>query len=164
MKKQLIYGLFFCCGFVFSNAANSVEWVVDVTVPVLDVEPYHRPYVAIWLETEKRKGVETLSVWYGDEQEEWLKDMRQWWRKLGRSKPFDQVSGATRKPGNYQIHWQSNSLAAGTYYLCVEAAREAGGRELLRQKIQIKDVAQPQTFSLAGQRELGLVTITLRDK
>ncbi|WP_444996313.1 DUF2271 domain-containing protein [Aliikangiella sp. IMCC44359] len=138
---------------------------INLTIPQLKASPYHRPYVAVWLETEKRKGVHTIAVWY--EQDDWLKDMRQWWRKLGKKgkHQFDAVSSATKKPNQYRINWDfkdsSNQLIpAGTYYLNFEASREEGGRDFLRQKISIGK-NQSQSFELKGDYELGPISIAI---
>ena len=136
---------------------------LEIEVPALDASPYHRPYVAAWLETPQRQGVHTLGVWYDDT--EWLKDMRQWWRKLGRSSDYDAVTGATKPPGFYRLEWSGNlpgdkTLAAGDYLLSVEAAREEGGREYLRQSVVLgKDT--PQQYTLEGGRELGTIRIEI---
>ncbi len=68
----------------------------------------------------------------------WLADLRSWWRKGGRSlkQPADGVSGATRAPGTYQIPLPGD-LKPGAYVLHVEAAREAGGRELISVPINL---------------------------
>ncbi|WP_022682997.1 DUF2271 domain-containing protein [Sphingobium bisphenolivorans] len=116
---------------------------VTVNIPRLSVAEYHRPYVAIWLEKEGA-APRTLSVWYDvdkakGEGTKWLRDVRQWWRVSGRSMSFpaDGVSGATRAPGDQKIAFTAGrgplgQLAAGNYTLVVEAAREVGGRELVR--------------------------------
>src|SRR5690606_12851409 len=79
---------------------------IAIEIPRLDVAEYHRPYVALWVAQENHQVAMDLAVWYDlemkdSEGEKWLKDMRQWWRRSGRSKvmPIDGVSGATRAPG-----------------------------------------------------------------
>lgn len=116
---------------------------VSVTIPRLTVAEYHRPYVAIWLEKEGTSA-RTLSVWYdydmrNGEGTKWLRDVRQWWRVSGRSMnfPADGVSGATRAPGEQKISFGPGkgalgAMSPGNYTLVVEAAREVGGRELVR--------------------------------
>jgi uncharacterized protein with PQ loop repeat len=71
--------------------------------------------------------------------EKWVKDMRTWWRKAGRETqlPIDGVSGATRAAGEHTLSFGPartgiDKLPAGDYKLVIEAAREAGGRELVR--------------------------------
>lgn len=138
---------------------------VHFTVPVLDVSPYHRPYVAVWVETEQREGIKTLIVWH--EGHDWLKDLRQWWRRLGRSAvpPIDGVSGATPKPGQYSVVWDGlnadgQPVEPGTYIINIEAARENGGRDFHRQKIVIGQNAS-QNYRYEGKVELKDVKITV---
>src|SRR3546814_6317757 len=54
-----------------------------------------------------------LAVWYDTDQRDnegvkWLKDLRQWWRRIGRdaAMPVDGVSGATRPPGTHDIAFE----------------------------------------------------------
>ena len=126
-----------------AGTAHAETLNVGVTIPRLSVAEYHRPYVAIWLEKEGA-GPRTLSVWYDvdkakGEGTKWLRDVRQWWRVSGRSMSFpaDGVSGATRAPGDQKITFTTGrgplgQLSAGNYTLVIEAAREVGGRELVR--------------------------------
>lgn len=160
-----------CLGASQAMAANLD---VSVEIPALKVAEYHRPYVAIWLQNEKGESI-NLAVWYqleergqvSDKGEEWLKDMRQWWRRIGRSAdmPVDGVSGATRAPGKHSIRFSEGSaplgtLAPGQYVLLVEAAREVGGRELV--KIPFGWPVKAATASSAnGSSELGEVVLTL---
>lgn len=144
---------------------------LDVEIPRLEVAEYHRPYVAIWIETPDQAFVGNLAVWYdvdrkGNEGAQWLKDMRQWWRKSGRelTLPVDGLSGATRPPGTHTSsiatsHPPLATLAAGSYVLAIEAAREVGGRELLRIPF-----AWPLAKGFSGQaqgaHELGAVRLS----
>lgn len=142
--------------------ANSNKVQVDITVPQLDVNPYHRPYVAVWLETPNRQYVTTIALWADDM--EWYKDLRQWWRKAGRSQqPYDGVTGATKKPGRYQIAWSGkdalgNTIPAGKYLLNIEASREEGGREFIKTPIELSKQGQ---LIVQGEHELGNITLTL---
>lgn len=148
----------------YAAAQKPVSLTIDLTLPEISAEPYHRPYVAVWIETTNRKGVHTLAFW--SEQEEWFKDLRQWWRKIGRNTDnYDGVSGATRKPGQYKLSWQGKlangaQLEQGDYVLHFEAVREQGSREYLKQKISWVN-GEKQTFTLQGQAELGSITITI---
>lgn len=142
---------------------------VTLTIPRLSVAEYHAPYVAIWLE---RAGApaRTLAIWYDLDNREnggrkWLTDVRQWWRASGRSLnlPADGVSGATRPPGTHKVSFAQprSALAAGQYTLVVEAAREVGGRELLR--LPFAWPPRPgQRMTAAGKTELGAVALAFR--
>jgi hypothetical protein len=144
---------------------------LSVTIPRLTVAEYHRPYVAIWLEKEGA-APRTLSVWYdydmrNGEGTKWLRDVRQWWRVSGRSltMPADGVSGATRAPGEQKIAFTTGkgplgALGPGNYTLVVEAAREVGGRELVR--LPFTWPAKPgAVVKGAGSSELGAITLTI---
>lgn len=154
-----------------SFSAAAAEIAIDVEIPQLEVAEYHRPYVALWIE-QNNKHVADLNVWYDlkmkdNEGEKWLKDMRQWWRKSGRSLefPVDGVSAATRPVGTHSLNFKHNhqalkQLAAGEYQLIVEAAREVGGRELVKIPFNWPPKAS-ETLSTQGNSELGKINLTL---
>lgn len=145
---------------------------VDVEIPRLTVAEYHRPYVAIWIARPDNSVAANLSVWYdlklaNREGEKWLKDMRQWWRRTGRSLelPVDGVSAATRAPGRHSLQFADSAapladLPAGDYQLVVEAAREVGGREMLSLPFSWPPSAASQAET-AGSSELGTVQLRL---
>jgi hypothetical protein len=158
-----------------ARAEEPIAITINIEIPQIQVAEYHRPYVALWLADERQQAVADLGVWYdialaNQEGEKWLKDLRQWWRRSGRtlSLPVDGVSGATRAPGNHQITF-NNILADGTklsdlppgkYYLQVEAAREVGGREMLSFEIQLP-LEETVVVEQQGSTELGVVNANL---
>jgi hypothetical protein len=156
-----------------SATAMAADLGLKLEIPQLNVAEYHRPYVAVWLEGADQKVVTNLSVMYDLKKRDnagtkWLKDMRQWWRKSGRdlSMPVDGVSGATRAPGEYTLSFPGakaalDSLPAGEYQLVVEAAREAGGRELVRVPFQWPPKAAA-SIPAKGKEELGNVAVQLK--
>jgi hypothetical protein len=152
----------------------AADLTISVEVPQLDVAEYNRPYLAFWLERDGSH-VTNLAVWYqqeksekGEKGEEWLKDMRQWWRRSGRSieMPVDGVSGATRPPGTHTLVFTLGKapltdLPAGEYQLIVEGAREVGGRELLKIPFQWPPQSE-QKHSAQGESELGAMQLILK--
>lgn len=154
-----------------SPLLSAAQLEIEVEIPQLAVAEYHRPYVALWLE-QNGQYVANLNVWYDikmkdSEGEKWLKDMRQWWRRSGRTLefPVDGVSAATRAPGVHTLSYSASdaalqNLQAGEFQLLVEAAREVGGRELLRIPLQWP-ISQQQTGEAHGSHELGRLTATL---
>lgn len=158
---------------LLSAPVLAAEMQLEVEIPRLQVAEYHRPYVAIWLEQPDQKHVANLAVWYDQklkdkEGEKWLKDLRQWWRRSGRSlqMPIDGVSGATRAVGNQQLSFNSadaplKQLAPGDYRVVVEAVREVGGRELLRLPFTWPP-QQNASHSAQGSSELGQITLHLK--
>lgn len=168
MRKSLLLPLLA----IVTAHTSAAEMEVQVEVPRLAVAEYHRPYVAIWIENADGH-VADLSVWYDlklrdREGEKWLKDMRQWWRRSGRGLelPIDGLSSATRAVGEHSLkvagdHPALQKLTAGDYQLLVEAAREVGGRELVRVPFRWP-VDEILTHQQSGSSELGRITLTLQ--
>jgi hypothetical protein len=152
-------------------SAMAADLALKLDVPQLNVAEYHRPYIAAWLENADQKVVTTLSVLYDVKKKDnggskWLKDMRQWWRKAGRdvTMPMDGVSGATKAPGEQTLAVNKaalDKLPAGQYTLLVEAAREAGGREVVKVPLTLP-VKAAQTVTGQGKEELGVVTVQVK--
>ena len=158
---------------VAAAPAGAAGLDVSVVLPRLNVAEYHKPYVAVSIEQPGQPAARTLSVWYdvrkkNGEGKQWLRDVRSWWRKGGRSLtlPADGVSGATRAPGPQTLSFAAGraplgNLPAGNYELVVEAAREVGGREVVRVPFQWPPRAA-RTLRASGSTELGAVAVTLK--
>ncbi|GJE44380.1 DUF2271 domain-containing protein [Methylobacterium soli] len=159
---------------LLAGAAAATELTMSVQIPRLDVSEYHRPYLAVWLEGQDGTALGNLAVWYELRKQgpeggtKYLKDMRQWWRRIGRETdlPIDGVSGATRPAGEHAVSLNPDAppfagLKPGTYEVVVEAAREVGGREVLRLPL-VWPPAATQTVGARGTSELGAVSLTLK--
>ena len=148
------------------------ELAVKFELPQLNVAEYHRPYVAMWLERADQSVATNLAVLYDVKKKDnggakYLKDLRTWWRKAGRELdlPIDGVSGATRTSGEQTLNFGParngiDKLPAGDYKLVIEAAREAGGRELVRLPFTLP-LKGKQTISARGKEELGAITLQI---
>ena len=151
-------------------AADPGTMDVTINIPRLKVAEYHKPYVAIWVEKAGAKA-KTVAVWYdydmkANEGTKWLRDVRQWWRAAGRSMTFpaNGITGATRAPGAHKVSFSRAQLGAttpGAYTLVIEAAREVGGRELLRIPFTWPAKAGAGGRA-AGTTELGAVSVAFR--
>ncbi|MBB5209128.1 DUF2271 domain-containing protein [Chiayiivirga flava] len=186
MKRSLLFAALLS---VAALPAAAAGLKVDIEVPQLDVAEYHRPYVAVWIEREDSSVAANLSVWYqqergkprpqkdgkkpetgdggGEAGTKWLPDLRQWWRRSGRALtlPVDGVTGATRPVGTHTLTFDSTSpqladLAPGSYRLVVEAAREVGGRELLKLPFAWPPTDAAQS-DVQGKTEFGRVALAL---
>lgn len=152
--------------------AVAADLNIKIQIPSLDVAEYHRPYVATWIENEDQSIAKHLALWYQTDAKkedgtQWLKDLRQWWRRGGRAQtmPIDGVTGATRPVGEHQLSFKGDSkplagLKPGKYNLVVEATREVGGRELLRIPFEWPGT-QPQRATAQGKNELGTITLDI---
>jgi hypothetical protein len=150
----------------------ATELNLKVEIPRLEVSEYHRPYVAAWVENADQSTAAQLAVWYQTDSKkedgtQWLKDLRQWWRRGGRElqMPVDGITGATRPAGEHVLSFKNTDkqlaqLAPGKYNVVVEATREVGGRELLRLPFEWPGT-QKQQATVKGKSELGAVTLNV---
>jgi hypothetical protein len=163
------------CALLLSPLTYAASLQISVEIPKLDVTEYHTPYTAVWLESTAegdKKVTKTLAVWYADKKregggEKWLKDLRQWWRRDGRSLtfPIDGVSGATKLAGVHQLSFTQGTaplgnLAKGDYVLFVEIAREGGGREVVKVPFAWP-VEKTVSLKETGSAEVGAITLEL---
>lgn len=141
---------------------ESAKLDVQFELPKIDTTMYARPYVAVWVEDNSRKSVKTIELWVG--KDEWLKDLRSWWRKVGRydRELVDAVTSATRPAGQYRFVWDGKSdsgekLEQGEYTIHIEVVREHGGRNYLRQKVMLG--SENVSYQLKPTEETGEITL-----
>lgn len=159
-------------GTLLAAPAYAGQLDISLEVPRIDAAEYHRPYIAVWVEGADRNAAANLAVWYQQTEgreghgTKWLPDLRQWWRKSGRTLkvPVDGVTGPTRPAGSHALrfddaHPELAELPAGRYTLVVEAVREVGGRELLKIPFEWGNTSEGRA---QGSSELGLVSLSTR--
>lgn len=152
--------------------ATGATMDLKIEVPRLPVAEYHKPYVAMWIEGPG--GAKTLNLWYDAKNREdggtkWLAEMRQWWRKAGRTLalPTDGVTGATRAAGPQSVSFTDKhpalaGLPAGEYVVAFEAARELGGQEVVKTASFQWPPKGAQTLNAKGASELGAISVSLK--
>lgn len=161
-------------GSLIPGAAGAQTLELSVTIPRMKVAEYHAPYLAVWLE-KAGTAPRTVAVWYDVDNREggkeggtkWLRDIRQWWRVSGRTMKFpaDGITGATRAPGTHKVSFTAGrggmpALTPGAYTLVIEAAREVGGRELVR--VPFNWNGSGASGRAAGTSELGAVSVNVK--
>jgi thiamine biosynthesis lipoprotein len=126
-----------------------------------------RPYVAVWIENKDRQHVRTLALWVA--RPRWLPDLRAWYRmsQAAGTDLVGTVSSATRTPGRYTLTWDGTSqegkpAPAGTYTVYVEAAREHGTYQLMKQDISFPGTARH--FDLPGNAEITAASLDYHKK
>jgi hypothetical protein len=72
------------------------------------------------------------------------------------------VSSATRPRGKYTLRWDGRDNAGklvkpGTYTVNIEAAREHGGHQLLRQEMEFR--GEPKHIDLVGGTEIAAASL-----
>ncbi|GAB5405569.1 MAG: hypothetical protein Aurels2KO_38000 [Aureliella sp.] len=150
-----------------SNATEGL--IVDFTLDRPKGSRYRRPYVAVWLEDKDGFPVKTAVLWMQTEQPgpRWHRDLTRWYRNnrmrkaVEKTKLIGTISGATRGAGEYRAVFDGTDnagkkLPSGTYTLCLEAAREHGTYQLMREKVALSDTAIKRT-ELKGNVEMGKV-------
>jgi FAD:protein FMN transferase len=129
-----------------------------------------RPYVAVWVENEDHAAVRTIAIWH--ERDRYLPELKSWYLKYRGLYDTDKsalssVSSATRSPGKYTLKWdgkddQGNMVKPGTYTIKIEASREHGTYQLMRQVLVWNGT--PQHFDLPGNIEISHVSLDYRKK
>ena len=149
--------------------ALSADLTLKLQLPRMDIAEYHKPYVAAWIEKASDQSFAgNVALWYDVKKRDnggakWLKEMRSWWRKSGHDTAVvDGVTGATRTAGDHAINLLDakavTALAPGQYEVVVEAARENGGREVVRVPFEWP-VKKAASAKAQGSGELGTVSI-----
>jgi thiamine biosynthesis lipoprotein ApbE len=136
---------------------------------------YRRPYVAVWVEDADGFPVKTLSLFLMADNPgpRWHRDLRRWYSSdqvrqlVDDTKLIGTISKPSRNPGKYKVSWdgtddQGQLLKDGAYTLYIEAAREHGTYQLMKQAIQLG--GENYQHALKGNVEIGSASVTYRRK
>jgi hypothetical protein len=150
---------------------GKMELAINFSIVKSGLFMYRRPYVAVWLEDAAGGKVRTLSVWAKNDSrgQRYLEHLTRWMSAAGTqaSSLLSTVSSPTRDPGSYTLVWDGKTekgvLAdAGTYFLCIESAREHGPYALVREKVTVGGAAN--TTNIAGNGDIGDVSAAFRKR
>ncbi len=148
-----------------TSHANSTPATLAIKLSLKQQQgEYHPPYVAAWIENQQKKSLRTLVLWR--KEAKWLKDIRRWWRNVGRKDPalVDAITSATHAAGSFPLSFlalddDKKPLAHGNYTLYIEVVREKGGRALIKQAFKINN--EKQQFTLKATAETNAITFTI---
>jgi FAD:protein FMN transferase len=126
-----------------------------------------RPYLAVWIEDKDRFPVRTIALWY-DGKSRYLPELRAWYRAdrlramAEGSQIVNAVTSPTRQTGKYTLQWDGKDnagqlVAPGTYTVCIEASREHGTNQIIRQEIDFSGA--PTHVALPGGTEISAATL-----
>lgn len=138
---------------------------LEINRPANEARGYRRPYVAVWIEDKDEFPVKTLALWLQTTGKglRWLPDLKRW-SKIDKLRMLvDEtdlvrtVSAATRSPGKYKLVWDGKDdggkpIAQGKYTLMIEAAREHGTYQIIKEEITIGE--KPFSVTLKGNIEI----------
>ncbi len=153
------------------NRSDAYELVVNLEINLQQQSFAKRPYVAVWIEDENHAPVRTIALWH--ERDKYLDELKSWFLKYRGRYSSDQsflgasVSSATRSAGKYTVKWDGkddngNVVKPGTYTIKIEAAREHGTYQLMRQVVECNTT--PQQFNLPGNVEIASASVEYRKK
>ncbi|MHA8057107.1 DUF2271 domain-containing protein [Aquirufa nivalisilvae] len=112
---------------------------------------FRRPFVAVWVEDENHKPIRRIALWFNKPR--WLPDLRSWYAAQRESAiDIASLASATRSPGEYTLVWDGKDDAGqfvkqGKYTVYIEAAREHGTYQLMKQEMNFNGKDQKQTLS-----------------
>jgi thiamine biosynthesis lipoprotein ApbE len=146
-----------------SEQAGGPDYELNVTVDLATFEGQRaqRPYLAIWIEDKDKFPVRTLTVLYRQREARFLAELRAWYRDdrlramAEGTEIIGSVSSATRSPGRYMFKWdmkdqQGKLVKPGTYTVCIEAAREHGTYQIMRQAMDFSGAARQAQMPING--------------
>jgi FAD:protein FMN transferase len=142
------------------------ELTIGVELSLINGFREKRPYLAVWIEDEKRTPVRTIALWFA--KFKFLRELYAWnlaENTLSTSEDthvLNSVSSATRPPGKYTFRWDGKDdygkpVKAGKYTVMIEAAREHGTDQLMRQEIDFN--SSPKQFQLPGGVEIASASL-----
>jgi thiamine biosynthesis lipoprotein ApbE len=155
---------------IIETKAKDKEWDKNFEVAIqLELAKFEgrfrRPFVAVWVEDAKRNTVRTLALWYNKPR--WLPDLKEWYRKNnssynGGAEDMSSISSATRPAGSYILKWDGKDdkgkyVNEGTYTIFIEAAREHGTYQIMKQEINCKK--KPEHFDIPGNIEVSSASV-----
>ncbi|MEQ1588578.1 MAG: DUF2271 domain-containing protein, partial [Cyclobacteriaceae bacterium] len=141
-----------------SRANGEYELTIELELARFEGR-FRRPFVAVWVEDKKKESIRNLAVWYNKSR--WLPDLKRWYSKNqpGKMDPgvMESISSATRSAGKYALTWdgldeQGKLVPSGKYTIYIEAAREHGTYQLLKQEVEWN--GKPKHLDVTGGIEI----------
>ena len=123
-------------------ADGDFEMLIDLQINLQNGGNIKRPYIAVWVENEDHAPVRTISVWHG--RDKYMPELKSWYLKYRDRYSSDpnfssSSTSATRAAGKYTLKWdgkddEGRPVKLGKYVLKIEASREHGTYQLMRQE------------------------------
>jgi thiamine biosynthesis lipoprotein len=149
---------------------NDFELVINLEINLQKEGFVKRPYVAVWVEDENHEAVRTVALWH--QADRYLPELKSWFLKYRNIYTTDKsslstISSATRSAGKYTIKWdgkddKGNPVKPGKYIIKIEASREHGTYQLMRQEIACDE--HPKQINLNGNIEIASASLDYRKK
>jgi hypothetical protein len=145
---------------------DKYELTISVELSLIEGYRVRRPYVAVWIEDEKRSPVRTIALWFA--KYKYLRELYAWSLAANSrsasedTRVLNSVSSATRPPGKYTFKWDGKDdygklVKGGNYTVMIEAAREHGTDQLIHQGMDFN--GSPKQFQLPGGVEIASASL-----
>ena len=107
------------------------------------------PHIAVWIEDPDGELVRTVFV----KDMDGVNTMDTWYETLGRT---ETTSSSTKPAGSNSVEWDltdesGRRVAAGEYHVCIEASRDMGPYELVRQQVRFGRKAATHYLKASGE-------------
>lgn len=143
-------------------AASSQLAIAFAFAPAASGGRIHNPFIAVWVENASGALVRTVSLWYKSSESKYLNELRRWYAAerasiaRGGTDTTRTISGATRVAGSYSVVWDAKNdsgalVPQGDYFVCIEAARERGPYELIRDSLSLGTKALQKKLTDSGE-------------
>jgi thiamine biosynthesis lipoprotein len=143
--------------------AEGLELFVDFEISRIRSYRYNRPYVAVWIEDAEGKPIRTLCLWMLRRDTRWFPDLRRYYSlHRGQWQLVRTVTRSSRPPGRYRLRWDGLAndwqyAPPGKYTVFMEASREHGSYQLMRQEIEIGK--EPFALEMKGNIEISRASV-----
>ena len=143
-------------------AASSQLAIAFAFAPAASGGRINNPFIAVWVEDASGALVRTVSLWYKSSESKYLNELRRWYATerasiaRGGTDTTRTISGATRVAGSYSVVWDAKNdsgalVPQGDYFVCIEAARERGPYELIRDSLSLGTKALQKKLTDSGE-------------
>ncbi len=117
------------------------------------------PHIAVWIEDGQGALVRTVFV----KDMEGINTMADWYAALGRT---ETTSSSTKPAGSNSVEWDltdesGHRVPVGEYHVCIEASREMGPYELIRQRVRFGRKAATHYLKSSGELAAAVVVYTV---
>lgn len=143
---------------------SSYEAVVNIELARLEGFA-RRPFVAIWIVNSNNETVKNIALWFNKPR--WLPDLKEWYHQNYQNystlpQGVFSISSATRPAGNYTFKWDGKDdkgelVKQGKYTVYIEAAREHGTYQIMKQEFNALD--KEQSFNIEGNTEIATAAV-----
>ncbi|MDB5010980.1 MAG: hypothetical protein JWQ06_1769, partial [Mucilaginibacter sp.] len=130
------------------------ELLINLELSQIEGMRVHRPYIAVWVIDKDKKPVRNIALWY--RKPKYLDEINSWYDTYyskfeTEDRNLISTTSATRPAGKYTLKWDGKNdkgelVKRGSYTIMIEAAREHGTHQLIKQEMDFTNTPKPITL------------------